>query len=325
MTIARRVVFFLAVGVFSAAVLIGYGVAWRGITTTTVEVIIPDRASLHRIAAILERRRVIDLPRLFTAAATFVGAEKKLQAGRYIIPAGASILAVLDMIRRGDQVPYRLTVPEGWTVADVVARIDAIPSFSGTIKSLPEEGSLLPDTYFYPFGYDRSRMVRDMTVAMDKALRRAWSDRDPGLPLANAHEALILASIVEKETALAQERPIIAAVFLNRLRRGMRLQSDPTVLYTLQRSGHGTPARLGRADLKAPGPWNTYLHEGLPMTPICLPGIDAVRAVLHPASVEYLYFVADGLGGHVFSRTLRDHNRHVRALRRARAARAAAP
>jgi UPF0755 protein len=215
-------------------------------------------------------------------------------------------------------VARRLTIPEGLTNFQIAHLLWATEGLQGNIPPLPGEGMLFPETYHFSWGDTREDVILRLHQAMRKTLREGWNPRASGLPLKNSQEALILASIVEKETAVAEERPHIAAVFLNRLRHGMRLQSDPTVVYDLT-DGKGALGRpLTREDLKQETPSNTYVIDGLPPTPISNPGRLALQAVLHPTVSDDLYFVADGSGGHAFSKTLAEHNRNVARWRKVR-------
>ena len=238
------------------------------------------------------------------------GWDRALQAGEYELVSGQSLAGLLADMVDGRRFKRRLAVPEGLTSAVVM---DLIRNSEGVVApygDLPAEGSLLPDTYFYERGDTGAALLDRMRGALTDTLQRLWTQRHYDLPIATPREAVILASIVERETGVAHERPLVAAVFVNRLRAGMRLQSDPTVIYGLDRTGDiGRP--LSRRDLAGETPYNTYRIRGLPPTPIANPGRAALAAVLDPAPVDYLYFVADGTGGHAFARTLADHNRNV--------------
>jgi UPF0755 protein len=274
-------------------------------------VVIPRGASSATIAERLAATGVIPDQRLFMLGLALDGDGPALRAGEFAFPAGASIRQAIDILRTARPVQRRLTVPEGLTVAQVVALIEAAEGLTGTIDAAPAEGTLLPETWAYSWGETRASILRRMTEAMDRTLAEAWAARLPDLPLASPREALILASIVEKETGVAEERGKVAGVFVNRLRRGMPLQSDPTVIYAVT-GGTGMLDRpISRADLETDHPVNTYRNRGLPPLPIASPGRASLMAAVRPERTDALYFVADGSGGHVFSRTLEEHNRAV--------------
>ncbi|MBT6096092.1 MAG: endolytic transglycosylase MltG, partial [Rhodospirillaceae bacterium] len=249
------------------------------------------------------------------------GEPKPLRAGEYAFPAALSPAEAARILQSGRTVQRRVTFAEGLTRAEVASTLAAAAGATGAVGPLPQEGWLLPETYHYAFGDSREALLKRMNDAMVALADKLWSERAPDLPIKSVHEAVILASIVEKETGVASERPRVAAVFINRLRLGMRLQSDPTVVYGLtfgeKPLGHG----LTRADLQSRTPYNTYLIKGLPPTAIANPGRAALESVLHPADSKDLYFVADGTGGHAFARTLKGHNANVAKWRRIERAR----
>jgi len=273
-------------------------------------VVIPRGASAGVIAERLAAAGVIQSERLFLIGLA-VAPGAPLRAGEYAFPAGATVRQAIAILRSGRTVQRRLTIPEGLTVAQILALLEAAEGLTGTVETVPAEGSLLPETWAYSWGDSRASLIRRMAEGMNRALTEAWAARAETLPLASPREALILASIIERETAVAEERAKVAGVFVNRLRRGMPLQSDPTVIYAAS-GGTGVLDRpLTRADLELDHPVNTYRTPGLPPLPIAAPGRASLMAAVRPAETDALYFVADGSGGHVFSRTLEEHNRAV--------------
>lgn len=267
------------------------------------------------IANVLEREGVVDNALLFRAGVMRRDAATALKAGEYAIPAKASMAKILDMLIRHEIVQHRITIAEGLTTDMVVALVKAHPDFEGEVTAVPPEGSLLPETYLFERGTTRDQILRDMHAAQEKLLAELWPKRKMGLPYTTQQEALTLASIVEKETGIATERPRIAAVFMNRLRFPMRLESDPTIIYGLTK---GVPLGRGlrQSELMRRNPYSTYQIDGLPPTPIANPGRDAIAAVLNPPDTKELYFVADGSGGHAFAETYAEHQRNVANWRR---------
>ncbi|MBM3526109.1 MAG: endolytic transglycosylase MltG [Alphaproteobacteria bacterium] len=285
--------------------------------------VVPKGAGLEEVAVRLAEAGLITDPRVFAIGTTIDGRSRRFKFGEFEFPAHVSARGAAEVIVAGRTIQRRLTIPEGLTVKQVVALINRAEGFEGSI-TVPSEGTLLPDTWFYSWGDSREKFVERQRQAMTRLLQEQWRQRMAGLPLKTPHEALILASIVEKETGVAAERTRVAAVYINRLKRGMRLQADPTVVYGINDGAGPLDRPISRADLENPHAWNTYAQDGLPPTPIANPGRAAIEAVMRPAQTDELYFVADGSGGHVFSRNLADHNRAVerlRALERQRAAR----
>lgn len=270
------------------------------------------------IAAVLAEEGVVRDARAFHLAAVATGKSRRLRAGEYAFPAGISLRGVLELLESGRTVVRRFTVAEGLTSIEIVALLEAAPGLTGEIAERPPEGSLLPETYHYSWGDDRGELLRRMRHAMETTLAELWEERAEDLPFDTPEEAVILASIVEKETGVAAERPLVASVFVNRLNRGMRLQSDPTVVYAMTKGEEPLGRALTRADWRFEDPYNTYQNDGLPPGPIANPGRASLAAVLAPEESDYLYFVADGTGGHAFARTLDEHNRNVARWRRIR-------
>lgn len=273
-----------------------------------VQIVIP-RGGTERIAALLAERGVVRDPRAFGIAAWLTRARGPLRAAEFAFPAQASIADVLRILREARPVQRRLTIAEGLTAHQIRALLDAAEGLTGETPRFAE-GDLLPETYAFEWGESRAAITRRAAAAMERALAEAWANRAPGLPLTTAREALILASIVERETGQPEERALVAGVFANRLRRGMPLQSDPTVAYAAT-GGAPMDRPISRADLDRDHPYNTYRVRGLPPGPIASPGRAAILATTRPEPTDYLYFVADGTGGHAFGRTLEEHNRNV--------------
>ena len=281
-----------------------------------VTVAVPPGASLERVAHKLARKKVIRSPWLFRAGAYVTGTAGELKAGEFAFPPGVSARKALAVIVGGETVTYSITVPEGETSAEVVARLRGHEALAGTISPVPREGSLLPDTYRFERGHTRTRLINRMQQAAEDFLDKVWPKRAGDLPYDTRREAITLASIVEKETAVADERAVIAGVFVNRLREGMRLQSDPTVRYAVTDGERVLDRPLRESDLARDDPYNTYTNAGLPPGPIANPSRAAIRAALNPADTPYRYFVADPDGeGHAFARTLEEHNANVAAWR----------
>ncbi len=271
--------------------------------------IIAPGSGLNAIGNALARAGVVENPLLFRLGVVRRGQAARLKAGEYAFPAHASEAQIMDMLVAHRILMHRLTVPEGLTSDAAVALVKADPVLTGDAPVIPE-GSLLPETYVFERGTTRAELLQRMHQAQQKAIAGLWPQRKEGLPIMSVEDAIKLASIVEKETGVASERPHVAAVFINRLKQGMKLESDPTIIYGLTKGvplGHG----LRQSELATPNPYSTYQITGLPPTPICNPGRDAIAAVLTPADSDDLFFVANGSGGHIFARTIAEHAKNV--------------
>lgn len=302
---------------------IGYRMAHApGPSEENTIVLLEPGVSVSTIAEKLEASGVIEHTELFVAAVRLRDAQGALKAGEYEIPAAASVMEIIELLIEGKSILYYFTAAEGLTTAQIINAINANEILTGDVTLEIAEGELLPETYAFHRGDTRDSVLQRMMNAQDNLIAALWDGRATELPYSTPQEAIILASIVEKETAVPEERDRIAAVFVNRLKRGMRLESDPTIIYGLTK---GEP--LGRglrvSELRSDTPYNTYRIVGLPPTPIANPGRASIEAVLNPADTEDLFFVADGSGGHAFATNLRDHERNVAAWRRIERERAA--
>ena len=281
-------------------------------------VLIPPGSRTRDIAHNLEQKGVIKYALLFQfdlALKRLLGPKTAtLKAGEYAIPSEASMASIAKILAEGKSIQHKLTVAEGLTSDMVLKLVQADPVLVGDAGPVPEEGSLLPETYLFTRGETRAQLLAQMAKAQTKFLEDKWAGRAPGLPFKSIRDAAILASIVEKETALPQERRHIAAVFLNRLKIGMRLQTDPTVIYGLTK-GYPLGRGIRQSELDAATPYNTYVIAGLPPGPICNPGKDSLAAVLNPEQSDDLFFVATGHGGHVFASTVSEQAKNVAAYR----------
>jgi UPF0755 protein len=278
--------------------------------------VVPRGSGAQTIAAGLEREGIISDAQVFEYGVRFAGAGGELKPGEYAFAPGISMRGVMEKLRGGQSIVHSVTVPEGWTVQRVYDRIAASEVLVGDMPELVPEGTLRPDTYLVQRGDSRSTLIQRMRDAQDQLVAEIWERRDPEIPVDDVGEFLTLASIVERETGIDSERPHVASVFINRLRKGMRLQSDPTFLYGVY-GGAGKPSDrpVTQSDIDSDTPYNTYRINGLPPGPIANPGRAALEAVANPIETDDVYFVADGTGGHVFAETLDEHNRNVRQYR----------
>ena len=285
---------------------------------TTDTVLVRPNTSVAEIATQLERLNMVSDARIFRLGVRAFGSDSTLKAGEYEVRSGASMRDIMELMQSGKSVQHALTIPEGMTVWQAFKRIAATEELSGDMPAeLPPEGSLAADTLRFTRGMERQAIVDKLMADQRALVQSIWERRDPDLPIKDIGEFVTLASIVEKETGRADERPRVASVFVNRLRRGMRLQSDPTILYGLF-GGQGKPddRPIYRSDIDKPTPYNTYTIDGLPPGPIANPGRAALEAVANPSETKDLYFVADGTGGHVFAETLEEHNANVARYRK---------
>ncbi len=290
--------------------------------------VVRSGAGLAEIANNLERNGIVSDARIYRyVTTTYLEDGQTLKAGEYEIKAGSSMKEVTALLESGKSILYSVSLPEGLTVKQMFQRLAADPVLEGDLPTeLPPEGSLRPDTYKFTRGTNRAEIVTQMRTAQERLIDQIWEKRDPDLPIETKEEFVTLASIVEKETGKDDERAHVASVFINRLNKGMRLQSDPTIIYGLF-GGDGKPADrpIFQSDIRKETPYNTYVIKGLPPGPIANPGRAALEAVAHPWKTEDLYFVADGSGGHAFAATLEEHNANVRRWRKIEAERAQTP
>jgi len=276
---------------------------------------IPRGSGMRDIADILSREGVIDQPWLFIGGVLVLKAREDLKAGEYEFKAHSSMRDVVATIVEGKVVAHQVSLPEGLTSEQIVSRLRQDDVLAGDIKEIPREGSLLPDTYNFARGVTREQMVQRMQQAQQRLLHEVWDHRAPDLPLKTPEQLVVLASLVEKETGKPEERTRVAAVFVNRLKRKMKVQSDPTIIYGLV-GGKGTLGRpIMKSEIEHPTPYNTYIIDGLPPGPIANPGRAALEAAANPARTRELFFVADGTGGHAFAETYEQHQKNVARLR----------
>jgi UPF0755 protein len=300
----------LALGL--AAVAANFVLGWTraGPLDHETTIIVPDGASLSSMADKLEDEGAISSARAFLMRARFLGGRDAIKAGEYKLPKGASNAQILKILQGGKTINYLLTVPEGMPSILVHERLMANEELTGAVP-VPAEGSVMPDSYAYQKGETRAAVLKRMQDAMSSFLAEQWAKRGRDLVVRSPQEAIVLASIVEKETSIPGERPLVAGVYANRLRSGMMLQADPTIIYPITK-GKPLGRRIRKSEIAAVNDYNTYAMIGLPKGPIANPGRSSIEAVLHPMPTRDLYFVADGKGGHIFAETLEQHNENVR-------------
>jgi UPF0755 protein len=317
----------LVLALLSAAVAAG-GYVWlkdrvgaAGPSTADQTLTVSPGESLNALSTRLEGDGLVTDARLVRLAARLDLVPSDIKTGEYVIPAGASIADITTQLVAGDVVLHRITIPEGLTTAQILRRVAADPVLTGELPDTPPaEGALLPDTYAFSRGTTRAEIIALMEAAQDELLAELWPTRTAAAQVETPEEAVILASVVQEEAANLEEVDLIAGVFTTRLKRGMKLESDPTVIYGVSQgeplfNREGERRTLYRSELDRETPWNTYIIAGLPETPICNPGREAIAAVLAPPETEFLFFVADGKGGHLFAETYAEHRRNVEAYR----------
>jgi len=313
-------------GVLAAALLVLGSLGWllggwysSGPLKQNAAFTVPDGANLSRIAGLLAAQGVIASPASFRVRARIMGGGGAIKAGEFMLPKGASEANILAILTGGDAIRRFVTVPEGMPAVMVYDRLMAQPNLTGSL-AMPAEGSILPDTYDFERGESRQAVLARMQAAMSRTLTELWAKRSPDTVAKTPREALILASIVEKETGKPIERKTVAGLYSNRLRQGIMLQADPTIIYPITK-GKPLGRRILRSEIQAMNDYNTYTMLGLPKGPITNPGRASIEAVLNPAKTGALYMVADGTGGHAFAPSLEEHNRNVEkwfAIRKAR-------
>lgn len=279
-------------------------------------ILVAKGTSKKEIATTLANEQIISLPSIYWLLSKILTLDSYIQAGEYSIPPNSSPLNIINMMKKGDVVIRRITIPEGFTTQQIIALVQSDQILTGEIKTTYKEGDFLPNTYFYTLGDTKQEILNKMHQALTEALDNLWPSRSQNIPLKNYQQVLTLASIVEKETKFDDERTLVASVFYNRLKLGMRLQADPTTIYAITQGKYVLERPLTRKDLQIISPFNTYTTAGLPPSPIANPGIDSIKAVLNPATTNYLYFVANSEGKHTFSAKLADHNKHVTSYRK---------
>jgi UPF0755 protein len=302
----------------------GVGYAWHefvkeGPLADAKQLVIPKGANIDKIADTLADAGVIESRFIFTNWIRVLGTQARLRAGEYRFPKRVSAQDAMNILISGRQIQRRFTIPEGLTTYQVLERVKKVEGLEGELTETAGEGELLPDTYLFTLGETRNAIVQRMKRGMQDALDEAWAQRgEADGVLKDKRELLIMASIVEKETGEGAERPMVAGVFINRLKKNMRLETDPTIIYGLTEGKGALGRRLLKSDLEKPHPYNTYKNPGLPPGPIANPGKAAIFATVKPAQHNYIYFVADGSGGHVFAETLEQHNKNVAKWRQIR-------
>ncbi len=317
----KKMILYVFLGTFIISLtLLMVGVAYwfqHPLKNKSAVVLIEKGASLSHISFLLHKQKVLDFPFLFKGILYGTGGWRHLKAGEYLIPPSISPAQLIHILKSGNVILHPVTLIEGETSYHLTHKLLKDNRFQGDCD-VPSEGSLLPETYYFPRDTDRQKIITYMQKTMEKALSNVWRERAKDHPLQSPKELLVLASLVEKETALSRERPYVAAVFLNRLNQGMLLQADPTIIYGLTQGKDEMGRELTLQDLQTENPYNTYLNAGLPPSPISNPSLASLKAAAHPENAAYLYFVADGSGGHIFATTLEEHQKNHAKWRKIR-------
>ena len=304
--------FLVSALLFSLTAWLFYGwIYGEGKSFSNTHVIINKGNGSAIVASKLKNAGIIDKSWLFKIVARFMKLDKKIKAGEYVFDAKASLYDVLTKLTNGDVIYRKITLPEGLTTAQMLKIIDNEEFLSGEITLEVKDGELLPETYSFLYGDTKDNIINQAKEAMNEALTEAWENRNDDLPIKNINDLLTLASIIEKETSVNDERRLVASVFVNRLKKGMKLQTDPTVIYAITLGKKDLGRSLKKKDLQINSPYNTYKNYGLPPSAICNPGRLSLWAAANPETSPYLYFVADGKGGHNFSKSLKEHNDNV--------------
>lgn len=310
-----RLIKILTITIFLAAVVIYSLLVKPNTHKTDFMLSVREGDSLKSITERLASNDVVSSSHIFYATGRFLGVSSTIKVGLYRIPPHTNILQILDVLKSGKNVPYKVTILEGLTNQQILESLGKYALLDPDDVVMPREGSLYPSTYIVAPGTKYSTIFQTMEEKMRDTLATLWQNRRPNLPIKNPYEAVILASIIERETSLREEKPLVASVYINRLRKGMKLQADPTAIYGLS-LGYGRIDRsLTNQDMRHNSAYNTYIIKGLPPTAIANPGRAALEAALHPADTDELFFVANGMGGHHFSKTYDVHNGHVKNLR----------
>ncbi|MDG1437966.1 MAG: endolytic transglycosylase MltG [Emcibacteraceae bacterium] len=320
----KKYIILLLVGSAAFAALFAY-MGFRAFhdpneTMTESVFMVPKGQGLIRTARILHEEGLITDQNIFKAGVMLKGQERNLKAGEFLIADKSSMDDILSVLVKGEVIQHSLTIPEGWTSYQITEYLNELYNLTDPLEAMPIEGSILPETYNYTYGTSRIELLQQMQKAQSDLVDELWEGRDDDLPIDTKEDAIILASIVERETGIAGERAHVAGAFMNRLRRGIRLQSDPTIIYGIDPKGF-LGRGLRRSEIAdADNPYNTYQINRLPPGPIAHPGRESIEAVLHPLKTEDIYFVADGSGGHVFAKTLAQHKKNVVNWRKIEAA-----